>query len=412
VSGLSGYPLAFSPLCDILDADLSRHNSENQEIMHRLSAIAVVRIISSRCAAALIAASVIFTTALTIAEEPKSPFRIGFVVPLSGPTADFGFAIQSCVDLARRDRPELSTNTSFLFEDVATDPKAAISAFRKLVDAEKVDITVVWGVTFCKAISPLAETLKTPMVGLCLDQGIAVGRHYVIRFANTLDEIMGFQAGWLNDRGLKKIGILQAEHPYLEELTQAFKRNLRPGQTFELIDRILNTDMDQRSQILKILRRKSDFDAIGALLAPGQVSTFHRQARTLGLSLPIFGSNFSESSTEIEASNGAMNNLVFSSIAVKEPFFKRYRDKFNRENALGFGAMAYEFATTAGELFNRNTSKLSAAEVVQRLASVGPREGVAAGPYRYINTPSTGQYFQFPVTIKKIQDGHFSQEGG
>ena len=369
------------------------------------------KMISSRCVIALLAVFVIIGATLTTAEESSNPFRIGFVVPLSGPTADFGFAIQSCVDLARRDRPELFTNVRFLFEDVAADPKTAISAFRKLVDAEKVDITVVWGVTFCKAISPLAETLKTPMIGLCLDQGIAIGRHYVIRFANTLDEIMGFQAGWLSDRGLKKIGILQAEHPYLEELTQAFKRNLRQGQTFELIDRILNTDMDQRSQILKIIRRKGDFDAIGALLAPGQVSTFHRQARTLGLSLPIFGSNFSESSTEIAASNGAMNNLVFSSIAVKESFVKRYQGRFNRENALGFGAAAYEFAMTAGELFNKNSAKLSPSEVVRRMASVGPRDGVAAGPYRYVNTPSTGQYFQFPVTIKKIQDGHFLQEG-
>ena len=369
------------------------------------------KMISSRCVIALLAVFVIIGATLTTAEESSNPFRIGFVVPLSGPTADFGFAIQSCVDLARRDRPELFTNVRFLFEDVAADPKTAISAFRKLVDAEKVDITVVWGVTFCKAISPLAETLKTPMIGLCLDQGIAIGRHYVIRFANTLDEIIGFQAGWLSDRGLKKIGILQAEHPYLEELTQAFKRNLRQGQTFELIDRILNTDMDQRSQILKIIRRKSDFDAIGALLAPGQGATFHRQARTLGLSLPIFGSNFSESSTEIAASNGAMNNLVFSSIAVKESFVKRYHDRFNRENALGFGAAAYEFAMTAGELFNKNSTKLSPSEVVRRMASVGPRDGVAAGPYRYVNTPSTGQYFQFPVTIKKIQDGHFLQEG-
>jgi ABC-type branched-subunit amino acid transport system substrate-binding protein len=378
--------------------------------MRGFGIVTAVKVTAGICAAALIVAYQIPGASLTVPEESQVPFRIGFVVPLSGPTADFGFAIQSCVDLARRDRPDLFTNISFLFEDVAADPKTAISAFRKLVDAEKVDITLVWGVTFCKAISPLAETLKTPMIGLCLDQGIAVGRQYVIRFANTLDEIVAAQAGWLAARGLNRIGILQAEHPYLEELMQGFKRNLRQGQTFELIDRILNTDMDQRSQILKIVRRQSDFDAIGAFVAPGQVSIFHRQARTLGLSLPTFGSNFSESSTDIAASHGAMNDLVFSSIAVKELFVRRYRDQFNRENALGFGAAAYEFATTAGELFNQSTSKLSAAEVVQRLASVSPREGVAAGPYRYINTPSTGQYFQFPVTIKRIQGEHFLQE--
>jgi len=350
------------------------------------------------------------TSAFADAESPTPIFRIGVLAPLSGPAADYGVAIQNCIELAQRDRPEIFTNLRFHFEDVPYDPKASISAYRKLVNADKVDALVVWGVTFCKVIAPLAESHKTPMVGLCLDHTIAAGRRYVLRFINTTDEIMGAQAQYLHERGMNRIGLLQAEHPYLEEVAQALQRTLRPGQSLEVIDRIPNTDLELRSQVIKLHKRREDFDAIGTLLALGQTSTFYRQARALGFSVPTFGTNFFEVRGEIEASQGAMDGVGFSSISVKEPFIKRYREAFHRENSLSFGAAAYEFALVAGELFNRAEKKLTADQVIGRLSSVDTREGIASGPYRYIDTPATGRYFQFPVVVKKIQGDRFVEE--
>jgi ABC-type branched-subunit amino acid transport system substrate-binding protein len=221
---------------------------------------------------------------------------------------------------------------------------------------------------------------------------------------------MGAQAEYLHARGMDRIGLLQAEHPYLEEVAQALQRNLRQGQSLELIDRIPNTDMDLRSQVIKLLKRRDDFDAIGTFLFLGQTSTFYRQARALGFSVPTFGTNFFEVHAEIEASQGSMDGVEFSSISIKEPFRKRYREIFKRENSLSFGAAAYEFAVVAGELYNREVRTLTADQVMEKLSSQGPREGIASGPYRYINTPETGQYFQFPVVIKKVKGDRFIEE--
>jgi ABC-type branched-subunit amino acid transport system substrate-binding protein len=346
----------------------------------------------------------------TFAESRGDLFHIGVLAPLSGPAADYGVAIQNCIELAKRDRPEIFTNVRFHFEDVPYDPKASISAYRKLVNADHVNIIVVWGVTFCKVIAPLAESQKIPMVGLCLDHTIAAGREYVLRFINTTDEIMLAQAQYLQERGLNRIGILQAEHPYLEEVAEALQRNLRPGQSLEVVDRVPNTDLELRSQVIKLVKRREDFDAIGAFLALGQTSTFYRQARALGFSVPTFGTNFFEVRGEIEASQGAMEGVGFSSISVKEPFIKRYREAFHRENSLSFGAAAYEFAVVAGELFNHAEKKLTAKQFIESLSSLDTREGSASGPYRYVDTPATGRYFQFPVVIKNIQGDRFVEE--
>jgi hypothetical protein len=102
----------------------------------------------------------------------------------------------------------------------------------------------------------------------------------VLRFINTTDEIMGAQAQYLHERGMNRIGLLQAEHPYLEEVAQALQRTLRPGQSLEVIDRIPNTDLELRSQVIKLHKRREDFDAIGTFLALGQTLLIRKRSAT------------------------------------------------------------------------------------------------------------------------------------
>jgi branched-chain amino acid transport system substrate-binding protein len=78
-------------------------------------------------------------------------FKVGAILPLTGAAADYGIAIKNCIELAKKDKPELFTNIDFIFEDAAYDPKTAVSAYRSLTDGQRVDLTLTWGVSFCKA---------------------------------------------------------------------------------------------------------------------------------------------------------------------------------------------------------------------------------------------------------------------
>jgi ABC-type branched-subunit amino acid transport system substrate-binding protein len=348
----------------------------------------------------------ISTSNESIAQEK---FKVGAVLPLTGAAADYGIAIKNCIDLAKKENPDLFTNIDFLYEDAAYDPKTAVSAYRSLTDGKQVKLTVTWGVSFCKALAPIAETKRTPLVGICLDPTVARDRQYVLRFKNTTDEMMRVQAQYLFEHNVKRIGLLLAEHPYLEELKEALQRNLVPGQTMVVIDQIPNNEMDLRTNILKLRKKKDEFDSIGVFLFAGQIASFYKQAREVGFNIPTFGTDFFESISEIKSSNGTMNGVIFSSIAIKGVFLRRYQGIFHNESQLAFGAAAYEFAMTVGKLFNDSHRGLSEDEIVRKFASVPEQDGVASGPYRYVNDPKAGQYFQFPVVVKKIVGEGFEE---
>jgi len=336
-----------------------------------------------------------------------APFNIGVVVPLTGPTADYGIAIQNSINLAVKDRPELFADIKFNYEDAQGNPSNAVSAFNKLLAANQMKISLTWGVAFCKALAPIAEGRKVPLVGLCLDPTAASNRRYVLRFKNTTDEIMATQAKYLLKNGVKKIGLIQSEHPYFEELTEALQRNLLEGQTLTIIDQVPTTQLDLRPSILKIKNKLSDYDSVGVFLWIGQVANFYRQLKELSINLPTFGSDLFESISEIKAANGLMDGIPFSGIEIRPEFIKRYKAIYHSESQLAFGAPAYEFAITVGELFGKNSANLSAEEIVNKFSLVSPRPGVAAGPYKYINDSKVGQYFQFPIVIKKIKGDAF-----
>ncbi len=346
-----------------------------------------------------------FATSSVLGEVPK--FKIGLVLPLTGTAADYGIAIQNSINLAIKDRPELFTNITWVYEDATFDTKTAVTALNQMVDYQKVDLVVTWGVAFCQALSPIAESKKIPLIGICLDPNVARDKQFVIRFKNKMDEIMQVQSKYLSDQGKNRIGVLLAEHPYLEEVNSALERNLHPGQTLEVIDRLPNGEADFRTRLIKITKNQSKFDVIGVFLFVGQISTFYRQAKNYNFSLPTFGTDLFESLSEIKASQGMMEGVHFASINIKPKFIDYYKSIYKNESQLAFGAPAYELALTIGELFNQANPKPMGREIIKSFSKVTSREGVASGPYKYVNDSEAGQYFQFPVVMKQIRGDRF-----
>ncbi len=80
---------------------------------------------------------------------------------------------------------------------------------------------------------------------------------------------------------------------------------------------------------------------------------------------------------------------------------------YGNESAIAFAGPAYEFAYLVGRLFNRQAPVLPE-QVISRFASVGTGEGSASGPYRFIDSPLVGKYFQFPLVVKRIEGKRFA----
>lgn len=344
----------------------------------------------------------------SVAAEEQS-FKVGMILPLSGPAADYGQSIENCVNLAREDAPNDFTNIEFIFEDALHDPTKAVSAFRKLTSVDKVDLVYTWGVPFCKTLAPIAESRKVPLIGQCIDRASTAGKKYVMRFMNHTDQYLQVQTQRLKEQGHKRLALVLAEHPYLEEMLSALRRNLLDGQSVTVVDSYQIKDSDLRTTISKL--RNSDFDAIGVFLYPGQISQFYRQAKEQGLSIPTFGTNFFESVSELALANGTMNGSEFTNNSVSRSFAERYEARFKNTSQLGFGALAYEFSLLVGQIFNQGPKPASVDEILARIQAAAPRKGVAAGPYDYRNSKAAGQYFHFPIVVKSVFDREFKVLG-
>lgn len=329
---------------------------------------------------------------------------VGVIVPLSGGAADYGLAIRNSIELARERSPELFTDIRFEYEDATYDPRVALTAFQKLADSNHSDIIVTWGVSACKALAPVAEARKVPLIGICIDPETARGRRYVMRFMNTIDDYMQETVSHLRRSGMKKIVVLVSEHPYLAEMRAALDRTRTAELSIDYLDSIPPTEQDFRTHIRRI--KQGSFDGVGVFLFVGQISTFFKQSKQLQLGIPTFGTNFFESASETSASEGAMNGSLFAGNIITPEFAALHQQRFGSESQLTFGVPAYAMAMTIGRLFNSHPAQ-SADDVMERLQGIGEQELPLVGKFRYAQDDHGGAHIEFPLTMKRVDGNRF-----
>ena len=351
---------------------------------------------------AAMSASFVATAESQVVKVPV--LKIGLILPLTGPTADYGESIRNSVEMARGDHPEDFNRVQFLYEDARYDTALAVSAFQKLVSVDRVDLIYTWGITFCRALGPLAEARKIPLIVQCLDSQSAAGRRYVMRFMNYSDEYQQLIADYLEKKKLRRIAMVISDNTYLEEMYEALRRASPASNSIEIVARYHTSEMNFRSTISKI--KNGNFDAIGVYLGPGQVAQFYRQLREQNLQLPTFGTNLSESLSEVRAAEGSMEGAIFSFNIETDQFHARYVASHNKASQLAFGALAYEFASLVGRIL-RTSNVSSGVDLLAQLRSTPPQQGIAAGPYKFQSNNQSGDYFKFPLTLKRIEGEKF-----
>jgi ABC-type branched-subunit amino acid transport system substrate-binding protein len=88
----------------------------------------------------------LITASDSIAESGKQgAFRVGAIVPLTGPLADYGVAVQSGFEFAKRDHPEKFGNIEIVLQDSKYDGMTALNAFNTLSARGDVDLYYVRG---------------------------------------------------------------------------------------------------------------------------------------------------------------------------------------------------------------------------------------------------------------------------
>lgn len=100
--------------------------------------------------------------------KSKKEIRIGVIVPLTGGAAEFGKWARNAVEVAITDlnEKEISSDNRYIavHEDNKMDPKSGLSAFKKLVEVDRVIGVITSGSGIVLAIAPEAERTHTVQI--------------------------------------------------------------------------------------------------------------------------------------------------------------------------------------------------------------------------------------------------------
>lgn len=245
--------------------------------------------------------------------------KVGVIAPLSGPVSEHGAAILDGLRLGMQDG-SCSSEVELKIEDDGFDPKRSVTAARKLIDRDHVELMMIAGSGPANAVAPYANQNRVPLLALAGDSKVSVGRDYVVRLRPTTK----FEG--------EKISVL-AKSIASRNIILVCNINDFTGSVCDEIERILGTsvsrredippeDTDYRALVTKI--KASNPELIIPILLPGKLGLFARQVREQGLLTPFVGGTFSQSSSDVKLSGGALVGAKYVMAGIDPEFIKRY----------------------------------------------------------------------------------------
>lgn len=323
------------------------------------------------------------------ADPGESKIHLGFIGALSGPGKSYGTACKNGIEMGR-DPSRLDVT----YEDDQFDPKKSVLAFKKLVEIDKVDVIVTLGSSPTQAVAPIAQKAKIPVIAWASDERVSEGRRFVIRsWPKGTDEGKAI-AMEARTRRIKRPALIVATDDYsqsiLRGMTEEFQETgLASTQEVE------PSAQDFRSILVKL--KNSGADALGTCLSVGQVGTFTRQARELGITLPIFGCISLDDPNEWSLANGNLSGAWYVTGNVDAKFRSEYKERFGNEDIVTGAAVHFDVAKLLGDIGDRNQSS---ADLLETILASGQRKG-AVGDFRVVSQ-NNDRFFSVPLVVKTV----------
>ena len=354
------------------------------------------------------------------AEQPAPAeadvIKIGVFEPLTGANAAGGAIELEGVKLANELYPTvLGKKVELVIVDNKSDKVEAASAAARLIEKEKVSAIIgSWGSSLSMAAGDAVKTAKIPAVGAsCTNPLVTLNNDYYFRVC-FIDPFQGtVMANYaINKLGAKKAAIIQeVSSDYSVGLAKFFTDSFKEltGDPNAIVGSAsYNTgDQDFTAQLTNIKQLNPD-----VIFAPGnftESAMLMKQAKQLGINIPILGGDTWETPEFIDIGQDAVEGAVFSTFFTSEvpitekskEFLDAYRKKYNQEpasvTALGFDA--YLVILDAIERANSTDSVAIRDAIAQTTDFMG-----AAG---IITLDGNGDAVKSAV-IKVVKDGKFT----
>ena len=222
----------------------------------------------------------------TAQAQNSAPFKIGFILPMTGQSASTGKQIEAAAKLwmAQNGSTVAGRKIELIVKDDAGVADTTRRIAQEMVVNDKVDVLAGFGLTpLALATAPIATQSKTPMVVTAAATSmITTTSPYIIRTSFTLPQATVPIADWAAKNGIKKVVTFVADYGPGLDAEKFFKSQftLDGGQIVGEIRSPLRSP-----DFAPFLQKVADIkpDAVFVFLPSGQGAAFMKQFGERGL---------------------------------------------------------------------------------------------------------------------------------
>lgn len=303
------------------------------------------------------------------AKQEPTEIIVGEFGSLTGSTATFGISTRNGVDMAIDEANKaggiLGKKIRVIVEDDQGKPEEAQTVVTKLVNKDRV-VAVLGEVASSRSLAgaPICQQNRVPMISpSSTNPKVTQVGDYIFRVC-FIDPFQGFVMAKFatNTLKLKKIAILRdIKNDYSVGLADVFVENFQKmGGTIVADESYSEGDADFSAQLTSIKSKGPE-----GIYVPGyytEVGLIARQARKLGLTIPLMGGDGWDSPKLFEIGGDAINDCYYSNhYSVDDPspaivkFVAEYQKRYN-EVPDALAALGYDAGRILIDAFRRANS--------------------------------------------------------
>ncbi len=152
----------------------------------------------------------------SLAQAQDNKFKIGLILPMSGPFASTGKQIEAAVRLymAQNGDTVAGKKVELILKDDTSAPDVTKRIAQELVVNDKVNVLAGFGLTpLALATAPIATQSKTPLVVMAAaTSSITLASPFIVRTSFTLPQASVGIADWAPRNGIKKVVTLVSDY--------------------------------------------------------------------------------------------------------------------------------------------------------------------------------------------------------
>ena len=349
------------------------------------------------------------------AADKKAKITLAMVNPLTGDAATYGVSHKNGLELALAEINKAGgvkgQQIELLTHDDAGDPKQAAAGAQKFADMKSV-VAVVGSCLSSNTLAmvPITDKAKLPHTVVSSSSHKLSGMSkYFFRMAVQDDKVGGLMVDLSQGKFKpKKMALLYLNNDYGKGLLLSNEPQAKKhGITLTSAQTYLANDKDYSALLTKVKAEAPDVLLVGSTYTDGGLIV--KQAREMGLMMPIVGPTGLYSPKYMEIAGKAVENTYFLGVFVPtnpdpkvQEFVKKYKEKYGMEPDT-FAALAYD----QGYVLKDALEKAAAKGAVTR---ENVREAMAGSSFKGVTGTVTfdakGDWVR-PYLFVTVKDGKF-----